>query len=134
MPGISWIEFCQHTFLYSLQHLFGENSKQLPSDIKGFKDRSVLVSTLSDEVLFEFAQEFQVEQIVGRQSFLTHHGLHSLHVFANSVAGVQLVGDIRVILASHALANGGLHQTRQGGQHVDWREDLRKEHVKGPFK
>ena len=36
----------------------------------------------------------------------------------------QLVGDIGVVSASHALSNGRLHQTRERGQHVDGREDL----------
>lgn len=36
----------------------------------------------------------------------------------------QLVGDIGVVLTGHALTDGGLHQTRQRWQHVDWRVDL----------
>lgn len=36
----------------------------------------------------------------------------------------QLVGDVGVVLARHALADGGLHETRQRRQHVDRRVDL----------
>ena len=32
----------------------------------------------------------------------------------------QLVRDISVIFSCHAFTNGGLHQSRQGRQHVDW--------------
>ena len=124
MPGISWIEFCQNTFFNSLQHLFGEDSKQLPANVQGLKDRPVLVSSLRDEVLLEFAQKLQIEKIISGQGFLADDRLHRLHVLANGIAGVQLVGYVRVIFSCHALANGGLHQTRQRWQHVDWREDL----------
>ena len=36
----------------------------------------------------------------------------------------QLIGDVRVVLARHALADGRLHETRQRRQHVDGRVDL----------
>ncbi len=42
------------------------------------------------------------------------------------IAGVELVGHVAVILPSHALANGGLHQSRQRWQHVDRRIDLQE--------
>jgi hypothetical protein len=36
----------------------------------------------------------------------------------------QLVRHVTVILASELLPDGGLHQSRQGGEHVDRRVDL----------
>ena len=40
-------------------------------------------------------------------------------LLTDSIAGVQLVRDVRVVLPRHALPDGRLHQTRQGGEHVD---------------
>ena len=37
----------------------------------------------------------------------------------------QLIGDIWMILAGHSVTDGRFHQTRQRGQHVDWRIDLK---------
>lgn len=31
----------------------------------------------------------------------------------------KLIGDVRVVPAGHSLTDGGLHEARQGGQHVD---------------
>ena len=44
----------------------------------------------------------------------------------DGVAGVELVGHIAVILPGHALANGGLHETGERGQHIDRGIDLQK--------
>ena len=44
--------------------------------------------TLVDEALLKFLQEFQVEQILGRERLLPHHCLHGLHVLPDGVAGV----------------------------------------------
>lgn len=37
----------------------------------------------------------------------------------------QLVRNISVVLPGHPFADGRLHQTGQGGQHIDRRVDLR---------
>ena len=42
----------------------------------------------------------------------------------DGVAGVELVGDVAVVLPGHALANGGLHETGERGQHIDRGIDL----------
>lgn len=44
--------------------------------------------TLGDEVFLKLGQELQVEQVVGRQSLLTHHRLHGLDVLAYSVTRI----------------------------------------------
>jgi len=44
-------------------------------------------------------------------------------ISSNGVFGVQLVGDIAVILAGASLTNSGLHQTRERWQDVDGRVD-----------
>jgi hypothetical protein len=48
------------------------------------------------------------------------------HYLTYGIAGVELVGHIAVVLPCHALANGGLHQSRQRWQHVDRRIDLQE--------
>ena len=40
------------------------------------------------------------------------------------VVGIELVGDIAVITAGHALANCRLHETGERRQHVNRRVDL----------
>lgn len=62
--------------------------------LKGLQCRSiepVLVATLRDEVLLELSEELEVEEVVGRQRFLAHHGLHRLYIFADRIARVKLV-------------------------------------------
>ena len=129
MPGVPRVVLGQDVCRNPLQHLLGEDSEQLPSDVQGLEDGSVLVTALSDEVLLELSEEFQVEEIIRRESFLADDSLHGLHVLADGVAGVQLVGDVGVILAGHALADGGLHETGQRGKYVDGREDLPVVHL-----
>lgn len=43
---------------------------------------------LCDEVLLELGKELEVEQVVGRERLLSHHGLHRLHVLTDGVASV----------------------------------------------
>lgn len=65
MAGISRIEFREHRRWNTLQHLLGEDSQQLPTDVERLVYAAVFVVALCDEILFEFRQEFQVEEIVG---------------------------------------------------------------------
>ena len=46
--GISWIELSERGLGNSLQHLLREDTKQLPSDVQGLLDRSILVVTLRE--------------------------------------------------------------------------------------
>lgn len=88
VAGIPGIELCQNGGRDTLQHLLGENAEQLPADVQRFVYWTVLVVTLRDEVLFEFRQELQVQEVIGRQRLLTYYGLHGLHVLSNGVASV----------------------------------------------
>lgn len=108
----------------TFKHLLGEDTEQLPADVQGFENCAILVVTLRDEVLLELGEELEVQQVVGRERLLTDDGLHRLHVLADGVASVQLVGNVGVVLTGHALADGGLHQTGERWQHVHWRVDL----------
>lgn len=102
--------------------------------------------------MLELVQEFEVQEILLREGFLTHDGLHGLHVLTDGVVRVQLrtrmsvptrhshalvmdererkkeidhlVRDLRVVPAGAALSDGALHETRQGRQNVDRRVDL----------
>mmetsp|Transcript_13236 Transcript_13236/g.27456 ORF Transcript_13236/g.27456 Transcript_13236/m.27456 type:complete len:441 (-) Transcript_13236:62-1384(-) len=57
------------------------------------------------------------------QGFFTDHGLHGHDIFPHGITGVQLIGNGTMIGTSHAFTNGGLHETGQGGQDVNGRED-----------
>lgn len=102
MPGISWVELCQCAGGNPLQHLFGEDPEQLPTDIQRLEDGPILVIALGNEIFLELGQELEVEQIVRGKSFLTNHSFHGLDVLPDGVAGIKLVGHIRMILAGHA--------------------------------
>ena len=98
MPGIPGIELGQGRSWNTFQHLFGENSEELPPDVQRLKDRPrkehglevsgeqlieitpVLVVPLCDEIFLELAEELQVEKVVSGEGLLAHHGLHGLHV------------------------------------------------------
>lgn len=88
MARVSWVEFRERGGGYTLQHLLGEDTEQLPTDVQRFEHCAVLVVTLRDEVLLELRQELQIQQVVGCQGFLTHYGLHGLHVLTNGVASI----------------------------------------------
>lgn len=88
MTGVPWVEFRESAGWDSLEHFLGENSQQLPANVQWFKHRAVLVAALRDEVLLEFRQELQIEQIVWRQRFLSYDGFHCLHVFSDGVTSV----------------------------------------------
>lgn len=125
----------------TLQHFLGENSQQLPANIERLKYRSVLVvallvhkkriplvransrkrqvSYLSNKGLLKLVQKFKIQQVFSCEGLLTDNRLHGLHVFADGVASVQLVGHVGVVLSGHALTNGRLHETTQRGKHVD---------------
>jgi len=113
MTRVTWVELCQDRSWDPLQHLLGEDPEQLPADVKRLKDSTVLIVALCNEVLLELAKELEVEQVIWGESLLADHRLRGLDVLANGVAGVQLVGNVRVVLPGHALANGRLHQPRQ---------------------
>lgn len=64
--------------------------------------------TLSNKVLFKLLEELEVEEIVGSEGLLSHHGLHGLNILPNGVAGVlptqwHMVSD-----------GGGCHGQRRG--------------------
>lgn len=40
----------------------------------------------------------------------------------------QLVGDISMVFTGHSFTDGGLHQSRQRGQHIDGWVDLKGKH------
>lgn len=43
--GLPGVELSQSALRNPLQHLFGENSQQLPADVQGLKHRPVVVRT-----------------------------------------------------------------------------------------
>lgn len=121
---LSLVEHLQVALADLLQMFLREESQKTPSQIKGLEDVSSIIRTLSEERAFELIQELKVESIVIRKGFFSHDGLHGHGVFSNGVESVELVGNFRVVHSGHAFSNGGLHQSRKRGKHVDGRVDL----------
>ncbi|KAI0564002.1 hypothetical protein FGB62_31g125 [Gracilaria domingensis] len=124
LGALSVVVLLEHLAGDTSQHVLRERAQQRPRQVQRREHVPDLVRALRHELLLELVVELQVQQIVGRQRLLTHHSLHGNHILSNGVAGVQLIGHVTVVPARHALADGGLHQTRQRRQHVDGRVDL----------
>jgi hypothetical protein len=107
----------------SVQELFGVDSEQIPGLVQTVEDGALLVGALVDVRLLELLEELERKLVLVGQSLLTDDGLHRCGVTTNGVLGVKLVGDITVILACVALADGRLHETRERGEDVDGRVD-----------
>lgn len=110
----------QHLLRDPVQQLLGVDPEQLPRLIERLVDASLLVRALGHERLLELLEELERQLVFVGQRFLSDDGLHGCCVTADGVFGVQLVGHIRVIATGAALADGGLHETGQGGEDVDW--------------
>lgn len=54
MTWISWIELGQDRSWNSLEHLFREDTQQLPSDVQRLEYGTVLVVTLLDKIELKF--------------------------------------------------------------------------------
>lgn len=54
---------------------------------------------MSDEIPLKLLQKLQVQQIVSRQSFFSHYGLHGLDVFPDGVTRVLTTEDPLYTLA-----------------------------------
>jgi hypothetical protein len=107
----------------AVEELLGEDTEQGPGKVKRLEDGTGLVRALSNERTLEFLEELERKLVFRGQSLLTDDCLHSGGVTTNGVLCVQLVGHVAVILSCTALTDGRLHETREGGQHVDWRVD-----------
>mmetsp|Transcript_49833 Transcript_49833/g.112073 ORF Transcript_49833/g.112073 Transcript_49833/m.112073 type:complete len:211 (-) Transcript_49833:874-1506(-) len=118
------VEALQRLLWDTLEHVLREGAQQPPGDLERVEDGSVLVRPLVDEFTLELLKKLEVQVVLGRERLLADDGLHRLDILANGVVGVQLIGDVAVVAARHALTDGGLHQTRERWQHVDWRVHL----------
>merc|ERR1719491_1072387 len=65
----------------------------------------------------------EVEVVLHGQGLLPNDRLHGHDVLPHGVRGIELVGHGAVVTTRHALANGGLHQAREGREDVDGGED-----------
>lgn len=113
-----------HLGTNTLEHLAGKEPEELPAEVQRFKDGPVLVLALVDKRLLKLVEKLEIQEVLRGQGLLTDDSLHGLYILANSVAGVQLVGHVAVVLARHTLANGTLHETRQRRQDVNGRRNL----------
>lgn len=119
------VEFVEDLLGDSVEELLGVDSEQIPSLVKTVEDSALLVGTLVDVRLLELLEELERKLVLVGQSLLTNDSLHRCSVTTNGVLGVKLVGDITVVLARVALADGRLHETRERGKDVDgWVDTL----------
>lgn len=118
LPG-PLIKLIQHLLRDAIQQFLGVNPQQTPREVDALVDGAALVRRLVDEGAFELVEEFQGELVFGREGFLADDGFHGGGVPADGVFGVELVGDVAVVFAGVAFADGGFHEPGEGGEHVD---------------
>lgn len=102
-----------------IKQLLRINPQQLPRQIQTLKDIPLLIRALRHKRLLKLIQELQGQLILRRQGLLADDGFHGGCVAPDGVFGVELVGDVAVVLARAALADGGFHEAREGGEDVD---------------
>mmetsp|Transcript_26497 Transcript_26497/g.99679 ORF Transcript_26497/g.99679 Transcript_26497/m.99679 type:complete len:242 (-) Transcript_26497:968-1693(-) len=107
-----------------LQHRGAQHAQQRPRAVEGVEDGPGLVVALGEEVLFKELHELEVRALLLGERLHAHNCAHGVCVLACRIRGVELVGHARVVLAGEALADGGLHQPREGRHHVDGRVHL----------
>jgi hypothetical protein len=119
--ALALVELVEHLLGDSVEKLLGVDPEQVPGLVEAVEDGALLVCALVDVRLLELLEELKRKLVLVGQRLLTDDGLHRCGVATDGVLGVQLVGHVTVVLASVALADGGLHETRQRGEDVDWR-------------
>lgn len=107
-----------------LEELLWEQAQQVPAEVERPEDIARVVGALAEELSLELLEELKEELVIVGEGFLTHDGLHGHGIFTLRVEGVELVGYLRVVHSSKALADSALHETREGREHVDWWVDL----------
>jgi hypothetical protein len=109
----------------TVEQLLGVDAEQRPSEVERLVDGARFVRALSNEGAFELLEELERQLVFRGQGFLSDDGLHGGGVTANGILGVELVGHVAVVFPCAALADGGLHETGEGGQDVDgWVDTL----------
>lgn len=74
---------------------------------------------LPDELFLEPIEELEGEPAFQLEGLLAHHGLHRHGLLAEGVLGVELVGDVPVVVRGPAGPDGALHEPAERGEHVD---------------
>ena len=69
--------------------------------------------------MFELVQELKRELVFGGKSLFTNDCFHGCCVSADGIFGVELVGDVAVVFAGMAFADGGFHEAGEGREDVD---------------
>jgi hypothetical protein len=113
------VEPIQHLRRNPIKQVLRVDPQQLPRQIQTLVDIPLLVRALAHESAFELVQELKGQLVFRRQGFLADHGFHGGGVAADGVFGVELVGDVTVVFAGAALADGGFHETGKGRENVD---------------
>ncbi len=94
-----------------------------PALVQRLFDGPVFGLQLAYEFLLEGFAEGQVLFVQGRKLVLADDGSQGSGVPHAGVAGKQLVGDALVVFTRKAFPDAVLHQTGEGGKHVDGRID-----------
>merc|ERR1711939_191868 len=68
-----------------LEQLRLEDTEQLPCNVQGCKDISVLIGTLSEELFLEFLCKFEVLVLILAEGLLANNGLHGARVLPNGI-------------------------------------------------
>ncbi len=100
----------------------GDAAQDAPTDVQRLLDGALLVA-LVDQLALELLREAQVLAVQLAQRLLTDDRHQAPRFLTLGVAGVELVGQVTVVLPGAILADAVVHQARQGPQHVDGRED-----------
>ena len=95
----------------SLELVAGKSPEQVPGQVERGADGAPF-RALVDEALLEFVGEREVAAVVLTERSRAHDGSQVADLPAAGVAGVQLVGEIPVVVASAAVADSCVHQSR----------------------
>lgn len=114
LPGV---KLRQGALRNPLQHLLGEDSEQLPADVKSFIHCPVIIRTyercrirtlglprdtfcrvihhtdvdvltLRNEVFLKLLEELEVEQVIRGEGLFSDHSLHGLHILTDGITRV----------------------------------------------
>ncbi len=98
-------------------------SEQIPANAKTLFDGAVLVLTLADELVLEGVGELHEQDVRLAERRLAENDRQLLRVLPSRIGRVELVHEVRMILAGLAGADSLVLQAGKGRQHIDGRID-----------
>ena len=91
-----------------------ELGEDLPGDVQGLLDGTVLVDTLADDPILEDVGEVQELPVLGGEGVLSDDGHETAQVLTLGVGCIQLVGDVLVVLTGLSGSGSSSHQPAEG--------------------